>query len=130
LGDEVVIIGRQGAEEVTADELAATLGTITYEIVTAIAHRVRASRCEPPSTTGSSVIAHARLFMPMPTRALSRCLLVILLGLLATVRGSAATDTDTPTVPVAASNGARSGPRRAAFVSRCPARRSSTRVRT
>jgi len=40
LGDEVVIIGRQGAEEVTADELATTLGTINYEIVTAIAHRV------------------------------------------------------------------------------------------
>jgi len=40
LGDEVVIIGRQGSEEVTADELAATLGTINYEVVTAIAARV------------------------------------------------------------------------------------------
>jgi alanine racemase len=40
LGDEVVIIGRQGNEEVTADELAGILGTINYEIVTAIAKRV------------------------------------------------------------------------------------------
>jgi alanine racemase len=40
LGDEAVIIGRQGAEDITADELAAKLGTINYEIVTAISHRV------------------------------------------------------------------------------------------
>ena len=40
LGDEVVIIGRQGEEEVTADELAAKLETINYEIVTAISRRV------------------------------------------------------------------------------------------
>jgi alanine racemase len=40
LGDEVVIIGRQGKAEITADELAAKLGTINYEIVTCIAHRV------------------------------------------------------------------------------------------
>jgi alanine racemase len=39
-GDEVVIIGRQGNEEIRADELAAKLGTINYEIVTAIANRV------------------------------------------------------------------------------------------
>jgi alanine racemase len=35
-----VIIGRQGGEEATADELAATLGTINYEVVAAIAARV------------------------------------------------------------------------------------------
>jgi len=40
LGDDVVIIGCQGTEEITADELAAKHGTINYEIVTAIAHRV------------------------------------------------------------------------------------------
>jgi alanine racemase len=40
LGDEVVLIGRQGAAEVTADAMAETLGTINYEIVTAIARRV------------------------------------------------------------------------------------------
>jgi alanine racemase len=40
LGDEAVIIGRQGPEEISADELAAKLGTINYEIVTGISHRV------------------------------------------------------------------------------------------
>jgi alanine racemase len=40
LGDEVVLIGDQHPESVTADEWAAKLGTINYEIVTAIAKRV------------------------------------------------------------------------------------------
>jgi alanine racemase len=40
VGDEVVIIGRQGTEVVTVDELADKLGTINYEIVTSIARRV------------------------------------------------------------------------------------------
>jgi alanine racemase len=38
--DEAVVIGRQGIEQITADELAAKLGTINYEIVTGISHRV------------------------------------------------------------------------------------------
>ncbi|SHO43498.1 alanine racemase [Desulfopila aestuarii] len=40
LGDEVVIIGNQGSETITADELAAKQETINYEIVTAISQRV------------------------------------------------------------------------------------------
>jgi alanine racemase len=40
LGDEAVLIGVQGDAEIRADELAETLGTINYEIVTAIAARV------------------------------------------------------------------------------------------
>ncbi|MDJ0848027.1 MAG: alanine racemase [Myxococcota bacterium] len=40
LGDLVTLIGRQDDEAVTADELAARLGTINYEIVTAIQRRV------------------------------------------------------------------------------------------
>ena len=40
LDDEVVIIGRQGKEEVTADELAEKLATINYEVVTCVAGRV------------------------------------------------------------------------------------------
>jgi alanine racemase len=39
-GDEVVLIGRQGAEEITADELADHIGTINYEVVTRIGERV------------------------------------------------------------------------------------------
>ena len=38
--DEVVVFGPQGHEAVTADELASTLNTINYEIVTSITERV------------------------------------------------------------------------------------------
>jgi alanine racemase len=40
VGDEVVAIGSQGNERITADELAAHAGTIGYEIVTSIGARV------------------------------------------------------------------------------------------
>ncbi len=53
IGDEVVIIGKQGDEEVTADELAETLGTINYEIVTNIAKRV------PRITVGGTSLMNA-----------------------------------------------------------------------
>lgn len=39
-GDEAVLIGRQGAEEITAEDVAAALGTISYEVVTQIMPRV------------------------------------------------------------------------------------------
>jgi alanine racemase len=39
-GDEVVLIGRQGSEEITADDVAERLGTINYEVVTQILPRV------------------------------------------------------------------------------------------
>jgi len=38
--DEVVLIGRQGAEEIRAEEVASRLGTSNYEIVTTISARV------------------------------------------------------------------------------------------
>ena len=40
LGDEVVLLGRQGDDEITADEWAAKLGTISYEVVCSIGPRV------------------------------------------------------------------------------------------
>jgi alanine racemase len=40
IGDEVVLIGAQGAERITADELGAHVGSIGYEMVTAISERV------------------------------------------------------------------------------------------
>jgi len=39
-GDEVVLIGRQGDEWITAEEIAARIGTISYEILTRIGQRV------------------------------------------------------------------------------------------
>lgn len=35
-GDEVLLIGRQGAQQITADEIAAATGTINYEVITRI----------------------------------------------------------------------------------------------
>jgi alanine racemase len=39
-GDDVVLIGQQGDERVTAEELAGIMGTIGYEVVTGISDRV------------------------------------------------------------------------------------------
>ena len=39
-GDEVVLLGRQGADEISADEMAAWASTISYEILTSISARV------------------------------------------------------------------------------------------
>ena len=39
-GDEVVLLGRQGDEEITADDWAALLGTISYEVVCGVGPRM------------------------------------------------------------------------------------------
>jgi len=39
-GEEVVLIGRQGDEEILASELAAKAGTIAWEMLTGITKRV------------------------------------------------------------------------------------------
>src|SRR5205085_5245262 len=41
LGEEVVLMGRQGSEEISCAELAERAGTITWEITTRIGNRVR-----------------------------------------------------------------------------------------
>ena len=40
IGDEVVVIGRQGNEKITVEEMAEHFGTINYEVVSAILSRV------------------------------------------------------------------------------------------
>ncbi|HYO78226.1 MAG TPA: alanine racemase [Thermoanaerobaculia bacterium] len=40
LGDEVVLLGRQGSEEIAAEELAAKLDTISYEVFCSVSARV------------------------------------------------------------------------------------------
>lgn len=40
IGDEVVLIGRQGREEIRTEKLARTAGTIAYEVVCGISNRV------------------------------------------------------------------------------------------
>jgi len=39
-GEEAVLIGRQGEEEILAEEVARRLGTINYEVTCAISPRV------------------------------------------------------------------------------------------
>lgn len=39
-GEEVVLLGSQSGESITADEIAAKLGTINYEVVCMLAHRI------------------------------------------------------------------------------------------
>jgi alanine racemase len=40
IGDEAVLFGRQGTEEITVTELAHLAGTINYELVCAVSARV------------------------------------------------------------------------------------------
>ena len=40
VGDEVVLLGSQGSERVSAEELAAARGTINYEVTCAIGARI------------------------------------------------------------------------------------------
>jgi alanine racemase len=40
VGDDVILIGTQGNEEITADELAVKAGTISYEILLSVSDRV------------------------------------------------------------------------------------------
>jgi alanine racemase len=55
LGDEVVLLGRQGDEEITADEWADMLGTISYEILCGIGPRVPRVVVNGPEPTGGSM---------------------------------------------------------------------------
>ena len=55
--DEVVLIGRQGDEEITATEWGERLGTISYEIVTGIGARVSAELHRVRSSDGDAVEA-------------------------------------------------------------------------
>lgn len=56
VGDEVVLIGQQGKEEIRAEELADILGTINYEIVCMISKRVPRLYPAPKSDLGAGFI--------------------------------------------------------------------------
>lgn len=48
IGDEVVVFGRDGGQEVAVAEIAEMLGTISYEVVSGISDRVERIICHPP----------------------------------------------------------------------------------
>ena len=50
-GDEVVLIGRQDQEEITADQVAAWMGTVNYEIVCMVSERVAREYVDEGSST-------------------------------------------------------------------------------
>jgi alanine racemase len=54
-GDDVVLLGRQGDEEITADEWAGLLGTISYEVLCGIGPRVPRVVVNAPEPTGGSM---------------------------------------------------------------------------
>ncbi len=54
VGDEVVLMGRQGGETISADELAALLRTINYEVVTRVMARVARRFTSDPFSPGIS----------------------------------------------------------------------------
>jgi len=51
-GDEVVLLGRQGAETITADDWAAMLGTISYEVVCGVGPRMPRIVVNRPDASG------------------------------------------------------------------------------
>lgn len=47
-GDEVILMGRQGSDEIVADDLASWMGTINYEVVSGVGARVPREHREGP----------------------------------------------------------------------------------
>ena len=65
LGDEVTLIGRQGAEAISAEELARRAGTISYEIVARISDRVPRQYLSADAAPGDETLAaHAAPILP------------------------------------------------------------------
>ena len=52
-GDEVVLLGRQGDEVITADDWAALLGTISYEVVCGVGPRMPRTLVNRPDVPGA-----------------------------------------------------------------------------
>jgi alanine racemase len=55
--DEFVLIGEQGSDRITADELASVCGTISHEIVTGMSRRVARVYHAAGSVTGARTLA-------------------------------------------------------------------------
>jgi alanine racemase len=60
VGDEVVLFGQQGAEEITVDEVADRVGTINYEIICGIGKRVTRVYIKSGKTVGMRTLTERR----------------------------------------------------------------------
>jgi len=58
LGDEVVILGNQGKEKITAEDIAKTIGTINYEVVASLTKRIPIHYIYPRKKYGKNIIDH------------------------------------------------------------------------
>lgn len=71
IGDEVVMLGRQGVEEITADELAAKARTISYEIICALGKRAPRIFLQQGKTDAVEPRLK-RIFIPDEEKSISR----------------------------------------------------------
>ena len=60
VGDEVVLFGRQGDEEITVDEVAGIVGTINYEVICGIGKRVTRVYIRSGETIGMRTLTERR----------------------------------------------------------------------
>jgi len=60
-GDEVVLMGRQGDDEITCEEMAGVMGTINYEVVVGLAPRLPRLYLRDGKETGSTTLLGGRL---------------------------------------------------------------------
>jgi len=65
-GDEVVLLGRQGAEEITADDWAALLGTISYEVLCGVGPRMPRILVNGPEPTPEGTDAPSATALSRP----------------------------------------------------------------
>jgi alanine racemase len=56
-GDEVVLLGRQGDEEITADDWAEMLGTISYEVLCGVGPRMPRVLVNAPERSSASSVS-------------------------------------------------------------------------
>jgi alanine racemase len=61
LGDEVVLMGRQGADEITAEEIAEKIGTISYEILCMVGKRVPRVYLQSGKTVAGEVYVRSEM---------------------------------------------------------------------
>jgi len=60
VGDEVVLFGRQGKEEITVDEIAERSGTVNYEVICGIGKRVARTYVQSGETIGTRTLIERR----------------------------------------------------------------------
>jgi alanine racemase len=61
VGDEVVLFGRQGGDEITVDEVARRVGTINYEVICGIGKRVARLYLSSGETIGMRTLTERRV---------------------------------------------------------------------